>query len=175
MVRKVIFMIIIYLSLTFLVCSLSDWIWSLIHFYGGWPFFEIMFWGVSLPIAQSSLSLDTIYNVSVVSFWVLLDGSVLCTLLPPIIMLCMCLCVCCIWVKHLVLVDWSCLHENQVPFLICSQTYCSVVTGVLCRCIMLYIISLLVFITLVMQDCPSWSVPFISYTTLCVCLPASSC
>ena len=38
----------------------------------------------------------------------------------------------------------------QVPFLICSQKYCSVVIQVLCICLVFHIINLSVFVTLPM-------------------------
>ena len=49
----------------------------------------------------------------------------------------------------MLLFPWKCFLI-PVPFLICSGSYCSVVTGVLCMCLVFYITNLLLFVTLTM-------------------------
>ena len=69
---------------------------------------------------------------------------------------------------------WICPLKCPVPFLICSQRYYSAIISVLEICLVLCVINLSIFVTLMMYDCPLWSVLLASAITPCIHGPPSS-
>ena len=97
----------------------SDLDWSFFHFFG-----TLIALHDHVPECITSHGIVQFairHNIPAVSSWALLDGSALGPFLPRVNMQCILLCVCCIWMKYLVLLDWSfsvkISSTHQVPFI----------------------------------------------------------